>query len=180
MDIQSSYRIPVNTITWHLAEKRKLKLPLVRKEEERVEIKPTAKNISHALFYSSQTPPPSWTQSSCYHSNNGNRIVLGDQFLQLKFKLDSFQKLEEKKNSKWILFKNWKKKLNWTFPEEYKIEKKTTTFFIGREHILFFVCLFEYGNKTKIFFLRNDVYVCGSFILDKTYRFCWSRDVSLI
>ena len=37
MDIQSSYRIPVNTITWHLAEGRKFKLPLVRKEEEEEE-----------------------------------------------------------------------------------------------------------------------------------------------
>ena len=39
MEIQSSFRTPENTITWHLAEGREFKLPLVRKEEEEEESK---------------------------------------------------------------------------------------------------------------------------------------------
>ena len=37
MEILSSYGTPVNTITWHMAEGRRLKLLLVRKEEEEEE-----------------------------------------------------------------------------------------------------------------------------------------------
>ena len=37
MEILSSYGTPVNTIAWHLAEARKFKLPLVKKEKEEEE-----------------------------------------------------------------------------------------------------------------------------------------------
>jgi len=37
MEILSSFKTPANTITGHLAEGRKFKLPLVRNEEEEEE-----------------------------------------------------------------------------------------------------------------------------------------------